>query len=284
MADIQIAGVMRADTFSPNHIGNDMAIFNLTAEALRKRGCRVQVYSEEEFRDSKIEEHVIMAMCREPESIAKLKLLEDEGRVVVNSGYGIENCSREKMTRILLGSGVPYPESIIVNTNENIQTDLQNADFRQVWIKSGHQTIHHEDVSYCRHHEEAQEVLHEYFYRGINRAVINRHVAGNLIKFYGVSGTDFFYWFDPMEIGYARSTEGETEEDRPYLAFDLDGLRSVCARVSEILDVKVFGGECIVAPDGSFTLIDFNDWPSFSPCRNEAAVVIAKAILSMVNN
>ena len=49
MADIQIAGIMRAGAYSPNHIGNDAAIFNAAAEQLRKRGCHVNVYSEEQF-------------------------------------------------------------------------------------------------------------------------------------------------------------------------------------------------------------------------------------------
>ena len=47
MADINIAGVMRAGAYSPNHIGNDTAIFNAVAEQLRKRGCIVNTYSEE---------------------------------------------------------------------------------------------------------------------------------------------------------------------------------------------------------------------------------------------
>ena len=37
MAEIEIAGIMRAGAYSPNHIGNDAAIFNATAEQLRKR-------------------------------------------------------------------------------------------------------------------------------------------------------------------------------------------------------------------------------------------------------
>ncbi len=40
-------------------------------------------------------------------------------------------------------------------------------------------------------------MLQEFFLRGIKRAVINRHLDGDLIKFYGVAGTDFFYWFYP---------------------------------------------------------------------------------------
>ena len=35
MADIKIAGIMRAGAYSPNHFGNDAEILNLTAEQLR---------------------------------------------------------------------------------------------------------------------------------------------------------------------------------------------------------------------------------------------------------
>lgn len=285
MADIKIAGVMRAGAFSPNHIGNDTAIFNLTAEALRKRGCSVKVYGEEEFREADITEPVVMAMCREASTIEKLKHLEDEGRLVVNSGYGIENCTRERMTRLLLGNNVPYPDSLIVNTNENVKDEMIEGGFSQVWIKRGDfQTIHREDVSYCRHPEEAQEVLHEYFYRGIKRAVINRHLVGDLIKFYGVSGTDFFYWFYPFDGGHSKYGYEKINGESKGIEFDETELHSICRKASEVLDVKVYGGDCVISPEGGIQLIDFNDWPSFAPCRTEASVYIAKCITNLANN
>ena len=56
MAEITIAGIMRAGAYSPNHIGNDAAIFNATADQLRKRGCTVNIYSEEQFNSGKVKE------------------------------------------------------------------------------------------------------------------------------------------------------------------------------------------------------------------------------------
>ena len=108
--DVKIAAVLRAGVYSPNHIGNDAAILNAAADALRKRGCRVNIYSEEQFLKIDLEEEIILNMCRGRKSIEKLESLEDAGCLVINSGYGIENCTRERMTRILLGNGIPYPE------------------------------------------------------------------------------------------------------------------------------------------------------------------------------
>jgi hypothetical protein len=285
MAEIKIAGIMRAGAYSPNHIGNDAAIFNATAEQLRKRGCEVNIYSEDQFIAGDVKEDIILNMCREQKSIALLQKLEDEGRFIINSGYGIENCTRERMTRILLGSNIPYPESLIVNTNEVVKTALKKSNFSSCWIKRGDfHAMHKEDVSYCRHVEEAQEVLQEYFFRGIKRAVINKHLVGDLIKFYGVYGTPYFYWFYPFDVGHSKYGYEVINGKSQGIEFDLKKLKDICNAASEVLDVKIYGGDCIISPEGNISIIDFNDWPSFAPCRNEAAPHIAKCVISAVKN
>ena len=283
MADINIAGIMRAGAFSPNHIGNDAAIFNLVSDQLRKRGCAVTTYSEEQLIAGQVKEQIIVNMCREQRSIAKLQELEDAGHLVINSGYGIENCTRERMTRILVGCGVPYPESLIVNTDEGIRYQLVKAKMSQCWIKRGDfHAMHKEDVSYVRHPEEAQEVLQEYFLRGIKRAVINRHLEGDLIKFYGVRDSSFFFWFYPFDAGHSKYGHEAINGRSQGLPFDNDKLKAICQKASEVLDVDIYGGDCIVSPQGDIRIIDFNDWPSFAPCRNEAAPHIAKAIMASI--
>lgn len=283
MAEITIAGIMRAGAYSPNHIGNDAAIFNAAADHLRKRGCIVNIYSEEQFIADEVTEPVIVNMCREMKSIHKLQELEQKGALVINSGFGIENCTRERMTRILVGSNIPYPESLIVNTDEGITATLKKAGFTQCWIKRGDfHAMHKEDVSYVRHPEEAQEVLQEYFLRGIKRAVINRHLVGDLIKFYGVQGTPFFFWFYPFDLGHSKYGHEAINGKSQGLEFDKEKLRAICQNASEVLDVKVYGGDCIISPEGDIRIIDFNDWPSFAPCRQEAAPHIAKCILNEI--
>lgn len=285
MSDIVIAGIMRAGAYSPNHIGNDAAIFNAAAEQLRKRGCIVNVYSEEQFIAGQVSEKIILNMCREQHSIQLLQQMEDEGRLVINSGYGIENCTRERMTRILLGSNIPYPESLIVNTDEAVKPALKNSGFTSCWIKRGDfHAMHKEDVSYCRHIEEAQEVLQEYFYRGIKRAVINKHLVGDLIKFYGVRDTPFFYWFYPFDEGHSKYGYEAINGKSKGIEFDQKYLKSICQEAADTLDVLIYGGDCIVSPEGDIKIIDFNDWPSFAPCRNEAAPHIAKAVMTEIKN
>ena len=283
MADIKIAAIMRAGAYSPNHIGNDAAILNAVTEQLRKRGCEVNIYSEEQFINGSVKEDVIVNMCRERRSIDLLQKLEEEGRLVINSGHGIENCTRERMTRILMGHNIPYPDSLMVDTDEVVKGKLVKAGFSRCWIKSGDfHAMHKEDVSYVRHPEEAQEVLQEYFLRGIKRAVINKHLVGDLIKFYGVSGSRFFYWFYPFDEGHSKYGHEAINGKSQGLEFDKDKMREICQNASDVLDVKIYGGDCIISPDGDIRIIDFNDWPSFAPCRDAAAPHIAKYILSEI--
>lgn len=274
MATIQIAAIMRAGVFSPNHIGNDATILNTVAEQLRKRGCEVNIYSEEEFCAGPVSEPVIISMGRERRTTDLLQSLEDRGRLVINSGYGIENCIRERQARILLGSNIPYPASIIVDTDEAVRPRLQKLGFTQCWIKRGDfHAQHAEDVSYVRTPVEAQDVLQEYFLRGFRRAVISRHLPGRLVKFYGVADTPFFHWFLPYEaepLNLRDEANRRTDET----------LRSICRNAARELNLVVYGGECIQADDGSLSIIDFNDWPSFATCRAEAATNIAKAVMA----
>ena len=217
------------------------------------------------------------------DSITILQQLEDAGALVINSGYGIENCTRERMTRILVGCGIPYPESLIVNTDEGIKDALVKAKMDRAWIKRGDfHAMHKEDVSYVRHPEEAQEVLQEYFLRGIKRAVINRHLEGDLIKFYGVRDSPYFFWFYPFDSGHSKYGHEAINGHSQGISFSLDTLRNICQKAAEVLDVTIYGGDCIVSPQGDIRIIDFNDWPSFAPCRNEAAPHIARAILARI--
>lgn len=284
MDKITIAGIRRENTFSPNHIGNDAAIFSLTANHLRKIGCTVNEYEEDEFYEKDLKEPFLFNMARNMKSVAKLQKLEDAGRIVVNSGYGIQNCTRERMTRLLLENNEPHPTSLIVDTTSDPVPELEKMGIVNCWIKRGDfHAIHREDVTYVRNHDEVRGILKEYAIRGIKTAVINEHLYGDLIKFYGVAGTDFFYWFYPGSTHHSKFGWEEINGSAKGLPFDVDDLKKRCDRASRILNVKIYGGDCVVSEDGIMRIIDFNDWPSFAPCREEAAPQIATCIFNSIS-
>ena len=283
MKKMKIAGIMRAGAYSPNHIGNDAAIFRLTMENLEKEGYGITFYSEDQFLQGEVSEDVIVNMCREQASIKLLQQKETEGALVVNSGFGIENCTREKMTRILIDNRVPYPESLIVSTEENVTGQLEAHNFTNCWIKRGDfHAMHKEDVSYVRHEQEAQDVLSEYALRGIKRAVINKHLVGDLVKFYGVKDSPFFYWFYPFDMNHSKFGLEAINGKATGIPFEVAAMREICEVAADVLKVHVYGGDCVISPEGVIRIIDFNDWPSFAPCRSEAAPHIALCIKKLI--
>lgn len=279
MSKIKVAGIKRKTKFSPNHIGNDGMIFSLTAECLRNMGYEVVEYTEAEFVLSEEKENYIFNMARDKATIKRLKQFEKEGAVIINPGTGIENCKREAMTRLLLENGIPYPESLIIDVTGDPTEGLIKMGADAFWIKRGDShAIHREDVTYARNIPEVKSILQEFGLRDIPNAVINEHLVGDLVKFYGVADTDFFYWFYPYDLSHSKFGLEKINGAAKEFSFDVEALKKACDKAGEILDVKVYGGDCVVAEDGSFKIIDFNDWPSFAPCRDEAAPKIAECI------
>jgi hypothetical protein len=279
MSKPRIAGIKRNTKYSPNHIGNDGLIFNMTSAHLRNMGYEVNEYTEAEFVLMGEQEKYLFNMAREKSTLNYLKQLENDGAMVVNSGFGVENCTRAAMTQILIENGIPHPASIIVDVTENPTDKLAEMQADAFWIKRGDShTIHREDVTYARNIPEAKSILQEFAFRDIPNAVINEHLAGDLVKFYGVADTGFFYWFYPFDLSLTKfgleAVNGSTKE----FPFDVGALKKACDRAGELLNVKIYGGDCVVDADGCFKIIDFNDWPSFAPCRDEASPYIAECI------
>lgn len=283
MKSLTFAGIQRYSLFSPNHVGNDAAIFSGVVQYLKEEGHQVALYTEQEFlRDALNGEKYVFTMMRSKASVRKLQNLEKEGAIAVNSGFGIENCTRERMTSLLINNNISHPESLICNTQDGVPGDFCQSKFEPCWVKrADFHAIHREDVTYVRTVEELREVMAEYALRGIERVVINEHLKGDLIKFYGVAGTDFFYWFYPQAGNHSKFGLEAINGTPVGIPFREDALHQLCSDAARVLNVQVYGGDCIVAEDGSMRIIDFNDWPSFAPCRKEASKAIGQTILNI---
>jgi hypothetical protein len=276
---MRLAGIKRKTVYSPNHIGNDAMIFSLTVRRLEALGYEVKEYTEAEFVLGDIDEPAIFGMVRDRASINKLQNLEKKGKIVVNSGFGIENCTRERMTCLLLKNNVPYPQSVIIGTHEDPTEPLEALKAPAYWIKRGDfHAIHSEDVAYARSIMEVKDILKEFALRGIPNAVINEHLVGDLVKFYGVANTDFYYQFYPFDLNYSKFGHEAINGAAKHHPFSQEALKTVFDKAGNILNVRIYGGDCIISEDGSFHIIDFNDWPSFAPCRETAAPKIAECI------
>ena len=276
-----ITGIWRSTVFSPNHIGNDAAIFDGVADFIKEKGYPVTIYTEQEMLSLSENPARVFTMLRKPEAIKRMQQWELEGCRCVNSAFGIENCGRSRMTRLLIDNQIPYPDSVVLQTNKQVKSLLEQHGFTSCWIKRGdYHALHREDVTYARNPEEVQNLLAEYALRGIDKVVINAHSEGDLIKFYGVKGTSFFHWFYPYKYNHSKfgleKFNGKVKE----IPFEFEYLRDLCNRAANILNLIVYGGDCIISPEGKIQIIDFNDWPSFAPCRHTAIPYIGDVIIN----
>ena len=131
-------------------------------------------------------------------------------------------------------------------------------------------------------------MLDDFCDRNIPEAVVNKHLEGDLVKFYGVRHTGFFYWFYPSSDSHSKFGLEVVNGAARGIPFSEYELKSYCERASSVLNVPVYGGDCIISAEGEIKIIDFNDWPSFARCREEAgqqiAAYIAGRIMKNTNN
>lgn len=278
----EIIGIRRENQFSPNHIGNDRIIFDLVAAGLKVYGLAVTVCNEEDFlREKAIKQHKVFTMGRNKSLVSQLKNYAHAGKKIYNSPFGIEKCYRTNMVTGLIQGNIPYPRSIIIDTVNPSDRAYQSLGSQGVWIKRGDfHAIHKEDVSFVASQEETAHILREYALRGIKNAVLSEHLAGDLVKFYGVRGTGFFHWFYPYDHNHHKyALYEEINGKSAHYPFDTVDLRQVAEKSAHLLGVHIYGGDAIVDRSGKFHIIDLNDWPSFAPCREEASQAIVRLLI-----
>lgn len=259
----QILAIYRAECFSPNSILKDRAIMDSVCRRLQAKGCRVICMKEDDFCGEE-EADMVLTMGRKPSTTARLKNIEAKGVTVVNAPCGVEACARANIDRLMRLNNIPAAP---------LEGDCG------YWIKRGDEAAQQkDDVVFATDETERERRVSEMKARGVCNIVETAHVRGDLVKFYGVADTGFFRTFYPGDDGISKFGD-EQRNGRPhYYRYNERELHRHAERLSELAGVTVYGGDCIVRPDGTYAIIDFNDWPSFSRCREEAADAIFRAV------
>lgn len=265
---LKMAGISRQAEYSPNHVENDSLILRATAEVLQGLDVEVIFYGEGEVLNSNFKEELIFSMAQGPEAIERLLEIESKGSFIINSPKAVKNCYRINMVKLLPENGIPFPKSIEVKINPELDVNLNGFDLHKFWIKRGDvHAVHREDVTLVYSKEENKSVMKEFYRRGIKTVILQEHLEGDVIKFYAVRDSGFFNWY------YLNG--------RYHTKFDLDKLIELASSSADILGLDIYGGDAIVSPDGSISIIDMNDWPSFAPVRDDAKKHIANLIYKM---
>ncbi|HEV8266649.1 MAG TPA: hypothetical protein VGR00_00375, partial [Thermoanaerobaculia bacterium] len=213
----------------------------------------------------------VFVMCERLVALETLRRYEEAGATVVNGVGGIRNTYRDLTIQRFEKDGVPFPRSVLVESAAPLEGEgFALANGSPCWLKRGdvHAT-EADDVVFVKDARAAKEALGTFSRRGIARAVLQEHVPGDLIKFYGVgTGAEgeeppWFVWFyhRGQELAGHRFDEGE--------------LSGAARRAAASLSLVVFGGDAIATPSGRIVVIDLNAWPSFALYRPIASERIA---------
>lgn len=255
---MRILLIQRAERFSPNSVAKDKAILETVGARLLAAGHKVDMVSEEQSFCSDGYD-CIYSMGRLPETLAEL-----EETNAINSSEGIANCARCRLEEIMRQTGTPMPPQ---------------EGAHGYWIKRGDAAAQSKgDVQFAASKTELEQKKLEFSQLGISKYTISAHVPGDLIKFYGVVGTGFFRYYYPTDDGESKFGDEQRNGVAHHYPFEVAELQHSVNTLAKAVGVKVYGGDCIVDEDGHYYVIDFNDWPSFSRCREEAATAIASLI------
>lgn len=276
---LRVVGIRRAQRFSPNSVERDAAICQAVADCLGRQGYDVSLHAEEAFTPSLAQgAAAVFSMARGTETVAALERLSTP---VVNPVAGLRNARRGDMTRIFAEAGIPMPRSWMVRTDGT----LPDADC-PCWLKRTDECAQASgDVVYAHGRDELAAAMRRFADRGLREAVVCEHLPGDLVKFYGVKGTGFFeYYYPTAGDGFSKFGLERHNGAARFYAFDAAALAATADRAASLLNLPVYGGDCIVGADGEVRLIDFNDWPSFSRCCDRAAEAIASVIVKAIES
>ena len=271
-------GIYRELAHSPGRETDDARILEATARRLEEKDFRVALKTAEEAAAGAGEPPVLLfVMCERLEILDLLERWRLRGICQVNSASAIRNTYRDRMIPLFEKNRVPFPASVLVPTALPIPRDRTFRDAPTgCWIKRG--DVHSTqagDVVFAPDPGSLARALEAMAGRGIERAVLQQHVAGDLIKFYGVGDAMYGGTPDEKEPGgwfqwfYHRD---QRLENHP---FDPKDLADAAWRAAASLGLEVYGGDAIVTREGRLFLIDINAWPSFALYRDVASERIA---------
>ena len=268
---VKCLGIFRELQNSPNRESDDALVLKAVIEQLQLQRVETALMTPEEADRCDLSGwDMIVPMCEAYPRLMRLKsFCQTSKALIINPPDAVLNCYRLRM----LESFTKTPQLLYPDTETRAVSapgPLKAPAFGSeagFWVKRGdvHNTCSH-DVVFARDMSEVEDIRKDFERREISNLLIQKHVDGDLIKFYGVGPGQWFTWFyhDPQS---ARR-----------LPFELEDLAVQAERAAGAVNLEVFGGDAIVSPEGPIYIIDINSWPSFARVRAEAAVQIARRL------
>lgn len=267
MNKYRLLGVYREKRFSPGTFAEkDAAVLREVLLRFGKSNLPLETRTicGEDLPAIELQPDLVLTMAQSEESLQKLGSWNLECKIV-NSVAGVRNCYRELMVPVLSEASVMFPMTVILSLDD-LEHNRKIPFPYPVWLKRGDvHAMEEGDVVRIDDKEMLPRVLGHFRRRNITRITVQEHVEGEVYKFYGVGRGDFFRVY-PEKKG-DKVTAGWINE-----------MQRVAIRAAEVLGLEVYGGDAVIDSSGKICLIDMNDWPSFSPCRKDAAEAIFRYV------
>ena len=273
--------IQRAACYSPNSEEKDLAVLQEVSSLLEDATIiseddfvnRFSTYNQSVSSESVESVNVycqIISMARSPKALDCLEQLEQSGIRVLNPSVGVRACQRSNVDKVMRENYLPLPP------------DKGDDGY---WVKRADTTAQSkEDVCFCHDWSEVEKIKSTFMQRGITDVVTQAHVKGDVVKFYGVEGTGFFRYYYSGDDTETKFGDEERNGKPQYYSFSSSNLQADAEKLACLLQTPIYGGDAIVREDGSYVIIDFNDFPSFSKCRKDAAKAIFERMKSAVES
>lgn len=265
-------GIYRERRFSPGvHAAGDAEILERTQVALIQAGYQTQLIAPERLPGMAPVAPVVFSMCQSLEALAVLEGWEHQGVLVLNPPAAVRACYRLALVQALSQTTLPFPRSVVLPLADLPSQATLTAQLPPSpggwWVKRGDvHAMQADDVQCVSTTTALLAHLASFQARGVQHAVVQEHRMGQELKFYAVRGYGIVHTLVPPQA--------------PQPTVDLAQLTALAQQASAAVGLDIYGGDCLVAPDGSLSLIDLNDWPSFRGCRPQAATYIARHIIT----
>jgi hypothetical protein len=283
-APLKVLAIYREEKYSNRAIQADRAIMDEVLHCLLFSLGGMVTFTKirpEDIADKVLDFNydLVFSMAQEENILAYLELLESRGTVVVNSSKGVRNCYRGKLSELLNDEVFSYPRFIPLRV-EQVLFQAFDSELGY-WVKRGDfHALVDEDVVHIETIGDLNPVLENFKSRSVTEVILQESLEGELFKFYGVR--DCF--FNLRYIGRTSNDRYTNIPGDPDIIFDRGHLEKLVHKAARILELDYFGGDCIITNTGKMHFIDFNDWPSFRTCRNDAAPTMAAYALNKLKS
>ena len=219
---MKIVAIARDKRFSPHSVEKDRAILQAVAEGLQQPVVwtdEAQVQTE-----GLPPADLYLTMARSTAVLQQLSEAEKAGKRVVNAAESVAQCVRSVLHRALQAHAIPLPPT------------EGNAGY---WLKRGDASAQEQgDVVFCQDKEALTMQQQLFVQRGVTDWVVEAHLPGDLLKFYGVGG-GFFRYFYPSDDGMSKFGNEQHNGLAHHYAFDAAQLQAMVEQVAALTGVEV---------------------------------------------